>query len=298
MAEIDIAVELEMVPQVIRAATVSLLQRCATLQRKRGRFEEEAAAKRQQRATDLSPDQVEVLALATSGVSLFYSGAAGCGKSFLLRRIAAVLRAVHGPSRVALTSSTGVAAVDIGGRTLHSWAGVGIAQESADALAARVAKNHPVAQRWRDAKVLIIDEVSMISGGMITKLDAVAKHVRRDPRPFGGLQVIACGDHYQLPPVDAQVSGMSFQSDAWRATFRESRLLTVPHRQSDPAFLKLLDELREGRLSADSDSLLRTRIATRKELDTCGSPRLLPYVAQTVKLNTERLAELPGQQRV
>ena len=168
MAEIDIAVELEMVPQVIRAATVSLLQRCATLQRKRGRFEEEAAAapaaKRQQRATDLSPDQVEVLALATSGVSLFYSGAAGCGKSFLLRRIAAVLRAVHGPSRVALTSSTGVAAVDIGGRTLHSWAGVGIAQESADALAARVAKNHPVAQRWRDAKVLIIDEVSMISG--------------------------------------------------------------------------------------------------------------------------------------
>ncbi len=90
---------------------------------------------------------------------------------------------------VAVTASTGAAACLVRGITLHSFAGVGLAREDVGLLAARVERSAGAAERWRAAAVLVVDEVSMIDAGLFDKLEAIARRVRRDARPFGGLQV-------------------------------------------------------------------------------------------------------------
>ena len=245
--------------------------------------------------SDLSCDQLEVLRLVMEGKSIFFTGAAGTGKSHLLRWITKALKTRYEPEDVAVTSSTGVSAVALGGRTLHSWAGIGHGKGTVPALIKQVSMNEYVATRWRKARVLVIDEISMIGGDILTKLDLIGRAVRRSAKPFGDLQVVACGDFYQLPPVEG---GFCFKTDAWTETFTTTRILITPHRQaSDTPFLKMLDELREGLLSAESKALLRERVKPAKILDGCGAPRLMPHLEEVRRLNAVRLAELKGQER-
>ncbi|KAH9165095.1 PIF1-like helicase-domain-containing protein [Lactarius sanguifluus] len=108
----------------------------------------------------LSYEQKQVLELVKQKKSVFYTGSAGTGKSVLLREIIKTLRKeyVRTPEAVAVTASTGIAACNIGGVTIHSFAGIGLGIESADDLAKKIEKNRKASSRWNRAKVLIIDE--------------------------------------------------------------------------------------------------------------------------------------------
>lgn len=107
----------------------------------------------------LSAEQKHILNLVQKGQSVFYTGSAGTGKSVLLREIIKSLRAKYkNPANVAITASTGIAACNIGGVTIHSFAGIGLGLETPEKLATKVKKNPKALQRWRLAKVLIIDE--------------------------------------------------------------------------------------------------------------------------------------------
>jgi len=156
------------------------------------------------------------------------------------------LRQIHGEGSVAVTGSTGTAAICIGGCTLHAFAGVGLGKGTLESLVAK-ALSSPAQQTWRDTKVLIIDEISMIDAVFFDSLDLVARRIRGTDRPFGGIQLIVSGDFLQLPPVS---HSFCFEAQAWEACGlrRGTVFLQHVHRQAgDTILLEILTEIRFGR---------------------------------------------------
>lgn len=149
----------------------------------------------------LNDEQEEILQACLRGKNVFFTGSAGTGKSFLLRKIIATFP----PDGTIATASTGVAACLIGGVTLHSFAGIGSGEGGLQRLY-DLASRGTTATAWRKCKRLIIDEISMVDGEYFEKIEAVARYIRKNDKPFGGIQLILCGDFLQLPPVIKQNS--------------------------------------------------------------------------------------------
>eukprot|EP01133_Synstelium_polycarpum_P012907 gene12907-15161_t len=193
----------------------------------------------------LSDEQRAVVQRTLEGESLFFTGSAGTGKSFVLREIVRVLRFLHGEA-VHVTASTGIAACNIGGTTLHSFAGVGLGDKTSKDYIRTLSNHTRNAARWRAARVLIIDEVSMISAEFLDKLEEIGRGVRRSPKAFGGIQVILVGDFCQLPPVTkgSQEASFCFKANCWDTVVQHSILLTKVYRQKDNRFVNILNELR------------------------------------------------------
>jgi len=237
------------------------------------------------------------------GENLFFSGAAGTGKSFLLRFLVQEFqRRLIGRGQVVVTAPTGIAAANVGGQTTHSFAGVGLGTERGRKLLKQVRMNRGAVQRWRSAVVLIIDEVSMLDGELFEELSSIAASIRACRKPFGGLQLILCGDFLQLPPV--QVCGelhkrFAFQTNAWKrcGLQRGTILLREPLRQAgDNAFISLLNEVRLGVVSALTDDTLAACSTSRKPLPTDGIvPTKLYCLNKNVDTeNKNRLSLLQG----
>jgi hypothetical protein len=138
---------------------------------------------------NLDPEQLDILHKVLAGESLFFTGAAGTGKSYLLKEIVDVLRQKHGCESVAVTAPTGIAACNIGGCTIHSFAGIRLGKESKEDLLRQVRSKSSNVKRWQAANVLVVDEVSMLSGDLFDKLNYIAQKIRKNEQPFGGIQV-------------------------------------------------------------------------------------------------------------
>lgn len=210
----------------------------------------------------LSEEQKQVLHLvADVGKSVFFTGPAGTGKSVLLKEIIAALRTKYRrePDRVAVTASTGLAACNIGGVTLHSFAGIGLGKEPAPELVKKIKRNQKSKNRWLRTKVLIIDEISMVDGELFDKLEEVARSIRNNGRPFGGIKLVITGDFFQLPPVPGggRAARFSFDAATWNTSIEHTIGLTNVFRQKDPGeSLRALSEKAVPRL-------------TDKHLQTC-----------------------------
>ena len=194
----------------------------------------------------LSEEQMSVLNLvAEQKKSVFFTGSAGTGKSVLLRETIKVLRDRHKKEldRVAVTASTGLAACNVGGVTLHSFAGIGLGKEAVPELVKKIKRNGKAKQRWLRTKVLIIDEISMVDGDLFDKLEAIARAIRNNGRPFGGIQLVITGDFFQLPPVPdyGRVSKFSFDAATWNTSIEHTIGLTQVFRQKDPGALIDID---------------------------------------------------------
>ena len=200
-----------------------------------------AVAKRQRTArVFLSDEQQHVLELVTEKKkSVFFTGSAGTGKSVLMREIISSLRQKYhrDPERIAVTASTGLAACNVGGVTLHSFAGIGLGKEDIPELVKKIRKNQKAKNRWHRTKVLIIDEVSMVDGELFDKLEAIARQIRGNARPFGGIQLVITGDFFQLPPVPDQskVAKFAFDAATWRTSVEHTIGLHHVFRQKDPS---------------------------------------------------------------
>ena len=205
----------------------------------------------------LSDEQKKVLQVVVeNGKSVFFTGSAGTGKSVLLREIIGNLRKkyVREPDRVAVTASTGLAACNVGGVTLHSFAGIGLGKEAAPELVKKIKKNQKAKQRWLRTKVLVIDEISMVDGDLFDKLETIARAIRNNGRPFGGIQLVVTGDFFQLPPVPdyGKPTKFAFDAGTWTTSIEHTIGLTHVFRQKDPAFANMLNEMRVGRLTPKS----------------------------------------------
>ena len=212
---------------------------------------------------ELTEDQAAAVAAAGSARawgSILLTGAAGTGKSFVLARIAAAARAAD--RTVALTATTGAAALQIGGRTLHSFLGIGRGDGVPAAWVARAGAG--ARDRVRAVQTLVVDEVSMLDAALVDGVSEYMSALRADPAPFGGVQLIFVGDFCQLPPVakGAAHANFAFQSAAWARLAPQTCLLTTVKRQSDADFQRLLERARLGRPTAADVARLDECFAT------------------------------------
>lgn len=187
----------------------------------------------------LSEEQQHVLDLVVEQKkSVFFTGSAGTGKSVLLREIISSLRKkfARDAERVAVTASTGLAACNVGGVTLHSFAGIGLGKEDVPELVRKIKRNQKAKHRWMKTKILVIDEVSMVDAELFDKLEAVARQLRNNGRPFGGIQLIITGDFFQLPPVpeNGRAAKFAFDAATWNTTIEHTIGLHHVFRQKDP----------------------------------------------------------------
>lgn len=199
------------------------------------------------------------------GKSVFFTGPAGTGKSLLLRKIIESLRvrSLHNPNYcTAVTASTGLAAHSIGGTTLHRFAGIGLGKAPTTKLISDIFKDPKVKlMRWLTTEILIVDEISMIDSTLFDKLDVIARIVRGNNKPFGGIQLVLTGDFFQLPPVlegpDDGSPRFCFEAESWKEAIKHTIGLTQIYRQKDPAFAGMLNEMREGFVSPSTINAFR-----------------------------------------
>ncbi len=257
--------------------------------------------------------QDEALAILKTGASIFLTGEPGSGKTHTVNRYVAYLRECG--IEPAITASTGIAATHIQGMTVHSWSGIGVREALSAEDLDQLARNRWVVERINRARVLIIDEVSMLSARMLSMVDAVCRKVRRSPAPFGALQVVLVGDFFQLPPVvqkrrdvaalretarllvgeeEDSPAGFAYQSRAWKALRPVICYLTEQHRQEDRDFLRILSAIRRNACSPGDRERIRSRIGASG--DAVGkAARLFPHNADVDRINAEELTRLPGE---
>lgn len=242
----------------------------------------------------LSEEQRKVCEAVLDGENVFFTGGAGTGKSFLLQQLLKLLD----PDVTAVTASTALSACQIGGMTIHQWSGVGRGEGDVATLAAQLKGKREALQRWRSSKTLVIDEISMVDGRLFEKLDVLSRVVRKDKRPFGGLQLVLCGDFLQLPPVsrrDDDGVKFCFEVMAWRKGIQRTFVLTeIFRQQGDRAFCDVLNEVRRGHLSTRGLKLLRTRLVAGSMLGTSNMVRLMSLRSEVERVNDRELSLLKG----
>jgi ATP-dependent DNA helicase PIF1 len=238
--------------------------------------------------------QDNALTTMQTGVNVFLTGAPGSGKTHTIRAYIDWLR--DHSIEPAVTASTGVAATHIHGMTIHSWSGIGITENFTPYEIDRIAGKEPVAKRMQKTSVLIIDEVSMLSGTVLDAVDKVCRQVRGNDHPFGGMQVVLVGDFFQLPPVAGRGRQVpfAFQSEAWKSLNIVTCYLTEQHRQDDGVFLSLLGAIRAGTFDEDEAETLRDRYIKPEEIPE-GVSRLYTHNADVDTLNNTQLAGLEGK---
>ncbi|XP_033920285.1 ATP-dependent DNA helicase PIF1 isoform X1 [Melopsittacus undulatus] len=248
----------------------------------------------------LSAEQEAVMGVVRSGKSIFFTGCAGTGKSFLLKKIVGSLP----PKTTYATASTGVAACHIGGTTLHAFAallssllpGIGSGKTPLEQCI-QLAERPGVRQHWLSCQHLIIDEISMVDGKFFDKLEAVARAVRKREEPFGGIQLIICGDFLQLPPVCKanEETTFCFQAKSWRKCIHINMELTEVRRQTDKTFVSLLSAIRLGRCTEEVTRQLMQTADNRSERDGILATRLCTHKDDVEITNERCLQQLSGE---
>lgn len=193
------------------------------------------------------------------GHNVFLTGPAGSGKTFLLKQYIDYLRKNN--IGVAVTASTGIAATHMNGQTIHSWSGMGIMDVFNEDEYAKLKKRHYHKQRFTNAKVLIIDEISMLHAYQLDIVNSICKKFKEPFSPFGGLQVILCGDFFQLPPVAkyGQETRFVIESESWAEMNPKICYLEEQHRQEDRQMLKILNDIRNRSCNQKTLDLIISR---------------------------------------
>jgi ATP-dependent DNA helicase PIF1 len=229
----------------------------------------------------LSIEQENALKAIKEKKNVFISGNAGTGKSFLLKHIKETVPNIH------ITASTGIAAVNVGGQTLHSWSGIGLGTLPAN----KISFSGKVISRVKLAKILAIDEISMISAEVLDLVNDVTKLIRKNDKPFGGIQVIFFGDFFQLPPVHGD---FCFNSKTWTDLNMQSIILKKVFRQTDEIFVTMLNHIRHADLTPEDISLLTDRVKC-KCTDAIQPTRLVSHNDQADKINKAELEKIDNK---
>ena len=239
----------------------------------------------------LSPSQRKAVEAIERGDNVFITGCAGSGKSYLLQ----YLKSNINDRFLQLTATTGVAAINIGGTTLHSWASLGLEELPVLETAKRImsARGTTIRKKIQSTDVLAIDEISMLSKETFESVDLLLQIVRGNSEPFGGIQIILFGDFFQLPPVKSQ--NFCFESESWKNADIKTILLTEVFRQNDARFVELLNNIRYGRIVNEDIQLLKTRY--RIKYDGVIKPTILSTHNLSVeRINFQYLRDLPTQE--
>jgi hypothetical protein len=237
--------------------------------------------------------QTKALSIMKAGKNIFLTGSAGAGKTYTLNQYIRYLRARK--ILVAVTASTGIASTHINGMTIHAWSGLGLKKSLTKNDLNAISEKKHIKEHLEKTKVLIIDEISMLHRNQLDAINDILQFIRNNQAPFGGLQVIFCGDFFQLPPVgEAEESNrdkFAFMSDAWVKAAPVICYLTEQHRQKGDNLDKILNEIRRG--AVDENSMQLLRLASKNIL--ADVPRLYTHNMDVERINAREMEKLEGR---
>jgi ATP-dependent DNA helicase PIF1 len=252
----------------------------------------------------LSDQQQEVFNKYIKGENIFMTGPGGSGKTYLIKMI--VNHAEENEIKHQVCALTGCASILLNCKatTLHRFAGIGLANKLIDIVISELFAKKYKLKKWYNLKVLIIDEVSMMSLKLFLILDIIARKIYKKPNiPFGGLQIIFSGDFYQLPPIkssdeEKEASQFCFEHKLWNETFPKENqiILKTIFRQEETDFLKVLKYVRRGQITHSTKAILENKVYTKEELEKIRQEKVVtiisPYKKDVDYINTKSYSEL------
>lgn len=237
-----------------------------------------------------------------NGENIFITGPGGCGKSYFIQQIYKAAN-IEGKN-IKVTSLTGCSAILLNCKatTIHKWGCLGIGRGNELSIYRNIIKRKQT-QNYIDTDILVIDEISMLNQYLFEVLDYLCKKIRKCDLPFGGIQIVASGDFYQLPPVctdndDMIQSNFCFQSDLWNNVFESQNqfVFNVNFRQNeDEDYFTMLQEIRRGSPSFDTiEKLVFCSKKKYNESDESGSKPTYIYPTKKMvdKVNQEEFKKL------
>ncbi|MEK7471124.1 MAG: PIF1 family DEAD/DEAH box helicase [Patescibacteria group bacterium] len=257
--------------------------------------------------------QSEALNILKTGANVFLTGEPGAGKTHTINNFVNYLRTCD--VEPAITASTGIAATHIGGMTIHSWSGIGIRTKLDKYDLDKIASSEYICKRVNRTRVLIIDEISMLSSNMLDMVDLVCREIKQNDEPFGGIQIVLVGDFFQLPPIIRRedkennqnknkqsslipqvgpVGIFAYESGAWERAHLFVCYLTEQHRQDDKDFLAVLSGIRANNFSPIHRKFINTR---QIDLDDMGEEivnitKLFSHNMDVDRVNNIELAKI------
>ena len=207
---------------------------------------------------------LKILTLLKNGENVFLTGFAGTGKSYILNKLKEYFK-----KKLTITSTTGIAAVNVKGQTLHSWAGVGLCRNTVYNTVEKIKKRPTQYRQIMNCKILAVDEISMLNIEAFEYINEVLREVRECNDPFGGIQVFFIGDFFQLPPVEkeGEVRHYCFDSPVWDKLGLKNVVLKKNYRQNEENFITALAHMRENCLEVEDIELLKTRCVENEDAD-------------------------------
>lgn len=247
----------------------------------------------------LSSQQKQVIITIEAGQNVLITGGAGTGKSYLLQ----YLKRHYSKYGLAITASTGIAAVNVGGATIHSWAGIGLANMPVEQIINNLfsAKFAKLRRKIKQTNILAIDEISMISAELLEILDAVFQAVRENKKPMGGLQILLFGDFLQLPPISKfgqNEANFCFKSESWQNLDLKTFNLQEIFRQSDEKFIKILNNLRFGIIAEEDVKHLKERVNSEDKNKAIKPTILTSHNYKADQINELELKRIPREEKV
>ena len=238
--------------------------------------------------------QEQAMEILKMGHNVYLTGQPGSGKTFLLNKYIDFLK--DNEVEVGVTASTGIAATHLNGITIHSWSGIGVNEELTEREFRKILKKKFLRKRIRKAKVLIIDEISMLSAKQLDTIDELIRSFKSNHfEPFGGMQVVLSGDFFQLPPVGKEVE-FATRADVWDQLELKVCYLTEQWRQSDDRYLKILNDIRSDSVDTETKKILKSRYKSEVEGDL-NPTNLYTHNVDVDQENEEKLAEINNKPR-
>lgn len=236
----------------------------------------------------LNQKQLDAINAIKMGKNIFLTGPAGSGKSYVINQI----RKIYG-KRASITSTTGISAIQLSGKTIHSWAGIGLGNKSVNLLITEIKKTKAL-YRWKYTKMLVIDEISMLAPSVFDKLNEIGQILRNNTLPFGGIQLVLCGDFLQLPVIDS--ADFCFESKYWDSTIDTTIYLDKIIRQQDKTFASMLEKARLGKCTQKMKDVFLSRVGLTPTFEDGILPtRLYSKNIAVDVINQTELDKLPGK---
>lgn len=253
----------------------------------------------------LSYEQQIALQKFKNGNNLFITGPGGTGKTRLISELVEWLKQKCLPYQVCAMTGCASVLLNCNARTLHSWSGIKLARGTHSQILSSVTKNKNVMANWRKIKVLIIDEISMMSCKIFEVIENIARIAKLSVLPFGGIQVVFTGDFYQLPPVGNQYEQDSnkfcFESELWNKVFsleNHIQLKTI-FRQKDPLYIDILLQIREGYISDSNKEILKSYVKREYDIEKnngCVPSKIFSVKSKVDFVNNAMFNKLEGDE--
>jgi ATP-dependent DNA helicase PIF1 len=252
--------------------------------------------------TELSKEQNYAMKQIMNGESVFITGPGGTGKSLFIKYLVNILK--NNKKKYQVCALTGCAAIllECGAKTLHSWGGLGLAKGDIHYLSKKISKDKNKSKNWKNIDILIVDEVSMMSEKVFNLIDSIARLCRNNDKPFGGTQLVFCGDFYQLPPVgdnfDISSSNFCFESPLFEQIFKTKIEFTKIFRQSNQTYTKILNQIRIGRISKNTVNILNKYVGRQINHNNGINPTILfPKKKQVEMINQQSMEKLNSESK-